>query len=112
MAKRGDVLVARRRLGFGSDGRREHFVVVQSDLLAGIETAVVAPLDDEAPMYEEDPLAVHVPAKEAGTKSPQVVLVHLLVAASLSKFEPAQTGRLSAKSMAQLDDALRTVLHL
>ena len=112
MAKRADILVARRRLGFGAEGRREHFLVVQSDLLAGIETVVVAPLDDDQPMYDGDPLAVHVSSKEAGTKGGQVVLVHLLVAAPLSKFELASAGRLLPKSMAQVDDAMRTVLHL
>jgi hypothetical protein len=112
VAKRADVLIARRRLGFGAEGRREHFMVLQSDLLGGIETAVVAPLDDDAPMYEGDPLVVHVSAKETGTKSAQVVLVHLLAAASLEKFEPAAPGRLSAKSMAEVEHVLRTVLHL
>jgi mRNA-degrading endonuclease toxin of MazEF toxin-antitoxin module len=112
MAKRADVVVARRRLGFGAEGRREHFVVVQADLLSGIETAVVAPLDDDAPMYKEDPLAVHVSAKEAGTKSRQVALVHLLAAMALEKFEPEATGRLSPKSMKLVDGALRTVLNL
>ena len=112
MAKRADVLVARRRLGFGAQGKREHFVVLQSDLLAGIETAVVAPLDDDAPMYEGDPLVVRVPGKEAGLKTAQVVLVHLVVAASLEKFEASPAARLSSKSMLQVEGVLRTVLQL
>jgi mRNA-degrading endonuclease toxin of MazEF toxin-antitoxin module len=112
VAKRAEVLVARRRLGFGAEGRREHFVVLQSDVLAIIETAVVAPLDEDAPMYEDDPLAVHISAKEAGTKAAQVVLVHLLAAASLEKFEPTPAGHLSAKSIDKVEDVLRTVLHL
>ena len=112
MARRGDVLVSTRRLGFGGGGRREHFLVVQSDLLSGIETAIVAPLDDMARIYDEDPLAVQVTAKEAGTKTAQVVLVHLLAAISLERFEPAPAGRLSAKSLARVDDVLRTVLSV
>jgi mRNA-degrading endonuclease toxin of MazEF toxin-antitoxin module len=104
--------VARRRLGFGAEGKREHFVVLQSDLLADIETAIVAPLDDDAAMYESDPLAVHVSGKETGAKVAQVVLVHLLVASSLEKFEPMPSGRLSAKSMRQVESLLRTVLQL
>jgi len=112
VAKRGEVLVARRRLGFGSGGRREHFVVVQSELLAGIETAVVAPLDDVARIYDDDPLAVQVTAGEAGTKTAQVVLVHLLAAISLERFEPIAAGRLSAKSLTRVDDVLRSVLQL
>jgi hypothetical protein len=106
------VLVLRRRLGFGGEGRREHFVVLQSDLLAGIETAVVAPLDDAASMYEDDPLVVHVSGKEAGTKAAQVVLVHLLAAASLAKFEPTPAGHLSSKSMGQVEEILRTLLQM
>ncbi len=112
MAKRGDVLVARRRLGFGAEGKREHFLVVQSDLLAGIETVVVAPMDEDGALYDDDPLVVRVAAKEVGTKSGQVVLVHLLLAAALTRFEQASTGRLSAKSMALVESSLRTVLHL
>ncbi len=112
MAKRAEVLVARRRLGFGAAGTREYFVVLQSDILASIETVVVAPLDDDGPMYEDDPLAVHVSAKEAGTKRAQVVLVHLLTAASLEKFEPSPAGHLFARSIAQVESILRTVLHL
>ena len=112
MARRGEVLVALRRLGFGAAGRREHFVVVQSDLLSGIETAVVVPLDDVAPIYEEDPLAVRVTAKEAGTKFEQVVLAHLLAAVPVEKFDAAPTGRLSAKSLSRVDEVLRTVLSL
>ena len=112
MTRRADVLVARRRLGFGAEGRREHFVVVQSDLLSGLDTVVVAPLDDDAPMYEDDPIVVRVSAKEAGSKGTQVVLIHLLAAARLEKFDPVVVGRLSAKSMARLDGALRTVLEL
>lgn len=106
------MLVARRRLGFGGEGRREHFVVLQSDLLASIETAVVAPLDEDVPMYEGDPLVVHVSGKEAGTKAPQVVLVHLITAASLERFEPAPAGHLSSRSIGQVEDVLRTVLHM
>jgi hypothetical protein len=112
VARRGEVLVALRRLGFGAAGRREHFVVVQSDLLSGIETAVVAPLDDVAPIYDQDPLVVRVTAKEAGTKFEQVVLGHLLTAIPLEKLDAAPTGRLSAKSLARVDEVLRIVLSL
>ncbi len=111
-ATRADVLVARRRLGFGAEGRREHFVVIQSDRLVGIETVIVAPLDDDAPMYKDNPLSVRVPAREVGTSRPQVVLAHLVTSARLEKFEEAPSGRLSERSMASLDDVLRTVLQL
>ncbi len=80
MARRGDVLVSLRKLGFGAAGRRERFVVVQSDLLAGIDTSIVAPLDEDGALYLDDPLVVRVPASETGTSQPQVVLVHLATA--------------------------------
>jgi hypothetical protein len=112
MARRGDVLVALRKLGFGSGGRREHFVVLQSDLLAGIDTVIVAPLDEDARIYEKDPLVVRISATEAGTTRAHTVLVHLQGAARLDRFEPAAVGRLLPKSMASVDRLLRTVLGL
>jgi mRNA-degrading endonuclease toxin of MazEF toxin-antitoxin module len=112
MAKRGEVLVARKKLGFGVEGRREHFVVVQSDLLSELDTLLVAPLDESAPMYEDDPIVVHLQGKDARGGRPQVVLVHLLAAAPADRFEAAAVGRISAPSMARIDAMLRTVLHL
>lgn len=112
MAKRGDVLVSLRKLGFGAGGRRERFVVVQSDLLLGIDTAVVAPLDQDAPIYDSDPLAVRVPAAETGSAQQHVVLVHLVSACRLDRFESGAVGKLSSKSMAAVDALLRTVLNL
>jgi mRNA-degrading endonuclease toxin of MazEF toxin-antitoxin module len=112
MAKRGEVLVARRRLGFGAEGKREHFLVLQCDLLAPLDTVVVAPLDDDAPMYQKDPLVVPCPAREAGTRKAQVVLTHLLSAFLLDRFEATPSGKVSAGTMARVDDALRTVLQV
>lgn len=112
MAKRAEVLVARRRLGFGAEGRREHFVVLQSDLLVGLETLVVAPLDDDALVYRGDPLVVPVSAREAGTRGTQVLLVHMLTSVLADKFDVATSGRLSPRTMARVDDVLRTVMHL
>jgi mRNA-degrading endonuclease toxin of MazEF toxin-antitoxin module len=112
VARRADVLVARRRLGFGADGRREHFVVLQSDLLGELGTVIVAPLDEHASMYDDDPLAVQVSAKETGSKGAQVVLVHLLAAISSSKFEVDTVGRLSTKAMTRIDEVLCTALGL
>jgi hypothetical protein len=62
VAKRGDVLVARRKLGFGAEGKAEHFVVLQSEELRGLDTVVVAPLDADGPLYEGDPLVAEVDA--------------------------------------------------
>jgi hypothetical protein len=112
MARRGDVIVAVRKLGFASAGRREHFVVLQSDLLAGIDTLIVAPLDEDAPMYRTDPLVVRVSAAEVGAARAHAVLVHLQGAVRLDRFEAATVGRLSPKSMGSVDRLLRTVLSL
>jgi mRNA-degrading endonuclease toxin of MazEF toxin-antitoxin module len=106
------VLAAKRRLGFGSTGQSEHFVVVQSDEIAALEFVIVAPLEVDGPLYEEYPLAVHVTAREAGSKQPHVVLVHLLAALHDSRFEEARVGRLSTASMAKIDALLRVVLQL
>jgi hypothetical protein len=112
VAKRADVLVALRKLGFGVGGRRAHFAVLQSDVLAGLETVIVAPLDEDQPMYEGDPLVVRIAAAEAGAQRPHVVLVHLVTAARLDRFEPTVAGRLSSKSMALVEKRLRIALHL
>ncbi len=112
MAKRGVVLVVPRRLGFGADGRREHFVVLQSDLLQGLDTVVVAPLDQAAAMYDGDPLVVPLTPKESGTKAAQVALVYLLSAVPVARFEEAAVGRVSARTLARLGEATRTVLDL
>ncbi len=110
MARRGEVLVSRRKLGFAAEGKAEHFVVVQSDPLRDLETVIVAPLDADGPLYDDDPLVVHVTAKEAGAKGPHVVLVHLLAATLRERFEPAHAGRLTTASMVLVDDRLRLAL--
>lgn len=112
MARRGEVLVVRRKLGFGAEGKAEHFAVVQSDELRELETVLVAPLDVDGSLYDDDPLVVRVSPKEAGTRQPHVVLVHLVSAALLDRFEPAHVARLSGVSMAKVDDALQVVLGL
>jgi mRNA-degrading endonuclease toxin of MazEF toxin-antitoxin module len=112
VAKRGEVLVMRRRLGFGAAGRGEHFAVVQSDLIAGLDTALVCPLDADAPGYEGHPFVARVSSKEAGAKEPHVVLTHLVSAMSLARFEPAPAARLSPASMAHVSELLRLVLDL
>lgn len=112
MAKRGDVLAAKRRLGFSAPGMPEHFVIVQSDQLRDLDTVIVVPMDDDGEVYEGDPLVVRVSAKEAGTKRPQVALVHLAVSAARDKFEAATAGRLSSKSMTAIDALVRFVVDV
>ena len=111
MAKRGDVLTVRRRLGFASEGRREHFVVLQSDSFA-LETVVVAPLDDYGKLYDGDPFAIEITAKEAGTRGGQVLLVAHLTSVLLERFEPGVVGRLRRASLMRLEDALVRLFEL
>jgi mRNA-degrading endonuclease toxin of MazEF toxin-antitoxin module len=106
------VLVARRRLGFGAEGKAEHFVVLQSDDLPSDDVVIVAPLEATAPMYQRYPLAVPVTPKEAGTTRPHVVLPCLLAAASTERFEEVPAGKLSIASMSRIDGVLRLALHL
>jgi mRNA-degrading endonuclease toxin of MazEF toxin-antitoxin module len=113
VAKRADVLVVRRRLGFGADARREHFVVLQSDLFHGeLDTVIVVPLDEDAPMYDGDPLVVRVTPKEAGTKTTHVVLVAHLTSVLLDRFDSGTVGRLRPASMLQVERIAAILLSL
>lgn len=85
-------------------------MVVQSDLLATLETALVLPLDDDHASYEGHDLVVPVSARESGARKPQVALVHLLSCVPLDRFETTRAGRLSSRTMARIDEVLRLVL--
>ena len=112
MARRGEVLVSRRRLGFGAEGKAERFVVLQADQLRGLVTIVVAPTDSDGPLYEEDPLVAHVSAREVGAKQPHVVLAYMPTAVLLERFEEAPVGRLTAASMEGVDALVKVALGL
>ena len=112
MAKRGEVLVAKRRLGFSGEGKSEHFVVVQSDQLRDLDTVIVVPLDVDAPLYKVDPLVVHISAREAGAKHPHVVLVHLVSSILLERFEETHVSKLTPASMAKVDDLIGITLDV
>ena len=111
MAKRGDLLVAARRLGFTPD--RNHaedtFVVIQSDNLNGVlATVVVVPfVVDDA--YARQPLAVGV-ALKGGVAG--FVLAWLPAAVPADRFRPGSVARLPAAAMASVDRAVRTALDL
>jgi mRNA-degrading endonuclease toxin of MazEF toxin-antitoxin module len=106
-------LVVRRRLGFDVGHRREHFVVLQSDLLqADLDTVVVAPLDEDLPLYAHDPLVVHVSKREAGTTMPQVVLITHMTSVLRERFEPARVGRLRSTSMRDVERLVTILLEL
>ena len=111
--KRGDVLVVRRRLGFDVGHRREHFVVLQSDMLSkDLDTVLVAPLDEDLALYRADPLVVHVTKREAGTPSPQVVLIAHMTSVLRERFDVGRVGRLRAGSMRDIEKLLIILLEL
>jgi mRNA-degrading endonuclease toxin of MazEF toxin-antitoxin module len=112
VAKRGEVLAGLRRIGFGTSGSPELFVVLQSDAASQLDTIVVAPLDEDGDLYAIDPLAVHVSSKEVGASVPHVVLVHMLASVVGTRFQRAPVGRLAPASMARIDLALRRLLRL
>lgn len=113
MANRGDVLVARRRLGFGSDGTREHFVVLSATAFGhSMDRVLVAPLDERLVLYDSDPLVVPVSAKEAGTSSAQVALPAFLSSVSLDRFDIEPSGHVRPTTLSKLDRNLRILLDL
>ncbi|WP_394844081.1 type II toxin-antitoxin system PemK/MazF family toxin [Pendulispora brunnea] len=113
MASRGDVLVFRRRIGFESSAKLERFVVLQSNSFRQVlNTVFVAPLDEALDVYDNNPLAIRISGKEAGTSDPQVVLPSYLTSAYLSRFEPKMAGRFSIKSLVAVDELLRSLLDL
>ena len=113
MARRGDVLAVKRRLGFGSEGRVEHFVVLQADVVqAALDTTIVVPLDDDLPLYEGDPLVVSVSAKEAGTRRGQVALVAHVLSVRIDRFEPTPVGKLKLVTLRSLEASARVILDL
>jgi kynureninase len=80
-------------------------VVLQSESFT-LETVVVAPLDDQSKLYEDDPLTVEISAKEAGARGSQVVLVAHLMSIVLDRFEPGVVGRLRRASLMRVEDAI------
>jgi mRNA-degrading endonuclease toxin of MazEF toxin-antitoxin module len=113
MAQRGEVLAVRRRLGFGSEGKAEHFVVLQSDVILGaLETTVVVPLDDAFAFYAGDPLAVAVSPRESGMRKSQVALVAHLQSVALDRFEPSPISRLKPATLRAVEGAARVLLDL
>jgi mRNA-degrading endonuclease toxin of MazEF toxin-antitoxin module len=112
MAERGDVLRVKRRLGFGSERSGERVAVVQATPLnAALPTTVVVPLDTHATAAPPS-LAVRVPAKEAGADEDHFALPAQLQVTLLDRLVPGSVGRLSARTLAQLEQKVRLVLDL
>jgi len=113
VARRGEVLRAKRRLGFSATGVEERFVVLQHDRLnALLPTVLVAPLDTATAAFEGRPGAIPVSPEEAGTESPQVLLATAVTWTRWETFQPGVVGRLLPSTLAEVDRALRMVLDL
>jgi len=113
VARRGDVLRLKRRLGFGARGTTESFVVVQDNQLNQIlPTTVAVPLDLATAVHDANPLAVAVSPAEAGDAAPHVAVASHPTTIPWDKFEPAVRGHLEPTTLAQLDAVLRVVLAL
>src|SRR5262245_57574146 len=113
MAERGDVLELSKRVGFGVAGVAERVVVVQAtELNSALPTMLVVPLDLLADPYVSSELLLHVPAAEAGTRKDQVAITSHIRFAPTDRFEPGRVGKLSAETLAELDEKLRLILDL
>jgi mRNA-degrading endonuclease toxin of MazEF toxin-antitoxin module len=113
MANRGDVLQLKNRLGFLPKGEAGSVVVVQASALNTVlPTLLVAPMDHALSVYANDPTAVPVLPREAGTKTDQVALVAQIRPVRLDLLAPGAVGRLGPQTQARLDRALRLVLGL
>ena len=60
---RGDILQAKRRIGFADPGRLESFLVLQSDAFEEYERIAIAPVDERR-YHAGNPLAVVVTARQ------------------------------------------------
>ena len=67
MAKRGEVLQLKRRLGFAARGAAESVVVLQADPLNDLlASLMVIPLDPAVGSYADHPWVLRVSREEAG----------------------------------------------
>jgi len=113
MAERGDVYRLKRRLGFGAKGEAEAVVIVQATPLNGaLPTIVVAPLDPAVGAHVNDPAAVRVPHREAGSHVDQVAVPWRIRAMAADALAPGPVGRLAPGTLAAFDHVLKLVLGL
>ncbi|HEX6274395.1 MAG TPA: type II toxin-antitoxin system PemK/MazF family toxin [Polyangiaceae bacterium] len=113
MSERGDVLCVKRRLGFGAGVEGERVVVIQpAPLNAMLPTVVVVPLDPEAELFAGQPLAVRIPAREAGAEADHVAVCSWLHTLRADRLEPGRLGKLRDRTLAEIDERLRIVLDL
>jgi mRNA-degrading endonuclease toxin of MazEF toxin-antitoxin module len=86
-------------------------VVQATPLNAALPTTVVVPLDIEVTAVPPT-LRVRVSAKEAGADEDHVAIPTLLQVTLLDRLAPGRVGRLSPRTLAQLDEKIRLVLDL
>jgi mRNA-degrading endonuclease toxin of MazEF toxin-antitoxin module len=113
MIERGDVVSARRRIGFDVPADDERFVVFQDDhLVAALPTVIVVPLDVWSARDVEDPLSLRISKREAGTKQDMAARLTLLGARVTDKLALHPSGRLAPSTLAELDERMRRVLGM
>jgi len=82
---RGDILQAKRRIGFADPGKLESFVVLQSDAFETYERIAIAPVDDRS-HHAGNPLAISINPRK-------VVLLGHLAVVSRDNLKPDPVGR-------------------
>ena len=88
MASRGDVLVAKRSLGFGSGSEQERYAVVQSDALNSVlDVTLVVPVEVATKANSGTPLAVPVTGAEAGTDMAFILGIYERLLAAIRSFD-------------------------
>ena len=75
MARRGEVLLVKRRLGFAAKGAVESVVVLQADPLNDLlPSLLVVPLDPAVGSYADHPWVLRVSREEAGSPTELVAV--------------------------------------
>lgn len=113
MASRGDVVVAKRRVGFGAADLLQRFVVLQSDRAnPHLPTVLVAPLEPLDQANSSDPTVVRVRADVVGATLDHVVVITLLSHKPWAAFQTGVVGSLDPRSLALVESVLRFLLEL
>jgi hypothetical protein len=99
---RGDVLQAKRRIGFAASGRLESFIVLQSDAFHELERIAIAPIDDSS-HHTGNPLAV-------GIDDRRVALLGHLAVVSRETFKAEPIGRI--ENLEEVDRVLAIFLGI
>jgi mRNA-degrading endonuclease toxin of MazEF toxin-antitoxin module len=110
VAKKGDILRAKRRIGFLGKGESS-FVVLQANALnTALPTIMVAPVARTPPA--STPLAVPVSGSGSAAKQGAVALVGLTGPQPRSRFDATPTGAVDAGTLRALERALVLLFDL